>query len=137
MDASLALSHIRWVAVAVAAIVGFPLGALWYGPLFGRSWMATTGISKERTQQANMARIYGATLLLNLVIATSLAMLIGPEATLLDGLFAGFMGGLTFVAAAFGVSYLFEFRPLKLWLINAGFQVVVFSVMGTILGAWH
>jgi hypothetical protein len=64
-------------------------------------------------------------------------MFIGPEANLLDGLFAGFMAGFTFVAAAFGISYLFEFRPIKLWLINAGYQVVVFSVMGAILGAWH
>jgi hypothetical protein len=31
MDASQALSHIHWIAVLVAAIVGFPLGALWYG----------------------------------------------------------------------------------------------------------
>lgn len=137
MDASQALSHIHWIAVIVAAIVGFPLGALWYGPLFGRPWMAATGITQERARQANMGKIYGTTLLLNLVIATSLAMFIGPETNLLDGLFAGFMGGFTFVAAAFGVSYLFEFRPIKLWLINAGYQVVVFSVMGAILGAWH
>jgi hypothetical protein len=84
-----------------------------------------------------MARIYGTTLLLNLVIATSLAMFIGSTASLLDGLFAGFMAGFTYVATAIGVTYLFEFRPLKLWAINAGYQVLVFSVMGAILGGWH
>ena len=110
MDASQVITHIHWLAVAVAAIAGFPLGALWYGPLFGRAWMAATGITKERAQQANMAKIYGTTLLLNLVIATSLAMFIGSTASLQDGLFAGFMAGLTFVAAAFGITYLFEFR---------------------------
>lgn len=26
---------------------------------------------------------------------------------------------------------------LKHWGVNAGYQVVAFSVMGTILGAWH
>jgi uncharacterized membrane protein YqjE len=57
--------------------------------------------------------------------------------TLQDGLFAGLMAGLTFVVAAFGITYLFEFRSLKLWAINAGYQVVVFSVMGTIFGVWH
>jgi hypothetical protein len=50
---------------------------------------------------------------------------------------AGFMAGFTYVAAAFGITYLFEFRPFKLRPINAGYQVVVFSVMGVILGAWH
>jgi hypothetical protein len=137
MDASQAVSHIHWLAVVVAAVVGFPLGALWYGPLFGGAWMAATGITKERARQANMAKIYGTTLLLNLIIATSLAMFIGPESTFADGLFAGFMAGFTYVAAAFGITYLFEFRSIKLWGINAGYQVLVFSVMGTILGAWH
>jgi hypothetical protein len=137
MDASQALAHIHWLAVAVAAIAGFPLGALWYGPLFGSTWMAATGITKERAQQANMAKTYGVTLLLNLLIATSLAMFIGPQASLLEGLFAGFMAGLTYVATALGITYLFEFRSLKHWGVNAGYQVVAFSVMGTILGAWH
>ena len=121
----------------MATITGFPLGALWYGPLFGGAWMTATGITAERVHQANKGRIYGTTLLLNFVIATSLAMFIGANATLQDGAFAGFMAGLTYVAAAFGVSYLFEFRPLNLWAINAGYQVVVFSVMGAILGAWR
>jgi hypothetical protein len=66
-----------------------------------------------------------------------LAMFIGPTANLQDGLFAGFMAGFTYVAAAFGITYLFEFRSLKLWAINAGYQIVVFSVMGAILGVWH
>jgi hypothetical protein len=137
MDASDAVGHVHWLAVVVAAVAGFPLGALWYGLMFGTAWMRETGITKERAGQANMPRIYAVTLVLNLLIATSLAMFIGPRASLMDGLFAGYMAGLTFVAAAFGVSYLFEFRSLKLWAINAGYQVVVFSVMGTILGAWH
>jgi hypothetical protein len=137
MDASQAVFHIHWLAVAVAAIAGFPIGALWYGALFGKAWMAETGITQERAKQGNMAKIYGTTLLLNLVISTSLAMFIGAASTLQDGLFAGFMAGLTFVAAAFGITYLFEFRSLKLWAINAGYQVVVFSVMGMILGVWH
>jgi hypothetical protein len=137
MDASYAVAHIHWLAVAVASIVGFPLGAAWYGPLFGGAWMAATGITAERVRNSNKVKIYGTTLLLNFVIAMSLAMFIGGSANLQDGLFAGFMAGLTYVAAAFGITYLFEFRSLRLWAINAGYQVVVFSVMGAILGVWH
>jgi len=128
-----------WVlkVLIATAVAGFPLGALWYGPLFGGAWMAATGITKERAQQANKARIYGTALLLNLIISTSLAMFIGPGANLQDGMFAGFMAGFTYVAAAFGITYLFEFRSVTLWAINAGYQVIVFTVMGAILGAWH
>ena len=48
---------------------------------------------------------------------------------------AGLAAGLTWVAAAFGVNYLFERRPLRLWLINGGYNVIVFGVMGVIIGA--
>ncbi|MGA2776757.1 MAG: DUF1761 domain-containing protein [Steroidobacteraceae bacterium] len=137
MNAPQAIGQIHWLAVVVAAVAGFPLGALWYGLLFGKPWMAETGITKERAQQANPAKIYGTTLLLNLLIATSLAMFIGASSSLADGLFAGFMAGFTYVAAALGITYLFEMRSFTLWAINAGYQVVVFSIMGAILGAWH
>jgi hypothetical protein len=136
MDTSQVIGSIHWLAVIVAAIAAFPLGATWYGPLFGKTWMAETGITKERAKQASMVKIYGTTLVLNLVIATSLAMFIGPAGNLQAGLFAGFMAGFTFVAAAFGVTYLFEFRSFRLWAINAGFQVIMFTMMGGIIGFW-
>jgi hypothetical protein len=34
------------------------------------------------------------------------------------------------------VIYLFEQRPLRLFFINAGYQIVNFTVMGLILGVW-
>ena len=136
MDASVAFSQLNWLAIVVAALAAFPLGYLWYGPLFGRAWMALTGITKESAQQKNMAKVYGVTLVLNLVISMSLAMFIGGGDWTF-GFFAGFMSGFTFVAMAFGVTYLFESRRLGLWAINAGYQTITFSVMGVILGAWH
>jgi hypothetical protein len=36
-----------------------------------------------------------------------------------------------------GVTYLFENKSLRLFLINAGYHGVAFTIMGTILGAWH
>jgi hypothetical protein len=136
MDASVALAHLNWLAVVVAALSPFVLGYLWYGPLFGGSWMALTGISKSSPGQNNMGLVFGITFVLNLIISTSLAMFIGGGDWVF-GLFAGFMSGFTFVAMAFGITYLFESRPFKLWAINAGYQTVVFTVMGVILGAWH
>jgi uncharacterized protein YndB with AHSA1/START domain len=52
------------------------------------------------------------------------AMFIGHN-DLTFGLFAGFMTGFTFLSMALGVTYLFEHRSLKLWLINAGYQIVI------------
>jgi hypothetical protein len=130
------LTNVNWLAVIVAAIAPFLVGSLWYGPLFAKPWSALTGITRGTPGQNSMALTTGTSAVLNLVIATSLAMFIGGGGWK-SGLFAGFMSGFTFVAMAFGITYLFESRPLKLWLINAGYQTVVFTIMGTILGAWH
>jgi hypothetical protein len=136
MDASVAFAHINWLAVIVAAVAPFLIGSLWYGPVLGKTWMRLTGITKETPGQNPMALTMGVTAVLNLIIATSLALFIGGG-NLQFGLFAGLAAGLTFVAMALGVIYLFESRPFKLWLLNAGYQVIVFTVMGTIIGAWH
>ena len=128
---------LNWLAVIAAAAAGFIIGGIWYGPLLGKAWIRASGVSEEAVQRSNKARTFGLTALLNVVAAISLAMFIGPQADWYFGLFAGFMTGLTFVSTALGVIYLFEQRSLRLWLINAGYQTLNFSVMGVILGAWH
>jgi hypothetical protein len=130
------VTRINWLAVIVAAIVPFLVGSLWYGPLFMKQWSALTGIRRGTPGQNSMALTFGSSAVLNLIIATSLAMFIGGGGWRF-GVFAGFMSGFTFVAMAFGITYLFESRPLRLWLINAGYHSVVFTIMGAILGAWH
>jgi hypothetical protein len=132
------MDSINWLAVPVAALSGFVIGGLWYGPLFGKAWMAATGITEEKAKSANMARTFGLTFVLNVVAAASLAMLLSaPDYGWQEGLFYGAITGLTFVSAALGITYLFEQRPLSQFLINAGYQTVNFATMGLILGIWR
>ena len=53
------------------------------------------------------------------------------------GALYGLCAGLCWVAASYGISYLFERRPLALWLINGGYHTVQFTLIGLILGAWR
>ena len=39
------------------------------------------------------------------------------------------------MTASLGVNYLFERRPLGLWLINGGYFTLQFTAMGAIIGA--
>jgi len=133
----MAFTPINWLAVIVAALAPFAIGSLWYGPLFAKSWMALTGIKPGTPGQNSMAVTFGTSAVLNLIIAASLAMFIGGAGDWSSGLRAGFLAGFTFVAMAFGITYVFESRPFKLWLINAGYHVVAFTVMGTIIGVWR
>jgi Protein of unknown function (DUF1761) len=131
------LSQLNYLAIVAAAAVRFALGGLWYSPvLFANAWMRESGVSEAQTKQANMARLFGFSAVAALVMAFSLAAFIGPEATLTFGAFAGFAAGFSWVAMALGTIYLFEQRSLKLWLINSGYEVIAFTLMGAILGAW-
>lgn len=136
MDAGTALGTLNWLAVLVAAVSTFALGALWYGPIVGKTWMRVSGMTAEKAASANMGRIFGSAFVLQLLTAIALAMFIGPDADLSVGVFAGFMAGALFVSTALGVVYLFEQRPFPLWAIDAGYQVLAFTLMGGILGAW-
>ena len=130
-------SDINWLAVVVATASSFALGGLWYGPLFGKAWMGLSGMTKEKGAEANMAVTYGGTFALNLLIAIAIALLPGPHSGWQSGLHTGLFASLFFVATSLGVIYLFEQQPIRLWLINAGYQVVNFCIMGSIIGAWR
>jgi hypothetical protein len=129
-------STVHWLAVLVAGLVGFPLGFTWYGPLFGKPWREASGVSVARARGSNPALIYPTVLLLNLMAATGLAILIG-KGDMHYGVRIGLLVSVMFVAVAYGINYLFEFRPLRLWFINSAYMIALFCIMGAILGAWH
>lgn len=137
MDLGHAAADINYLAVLVAAISNFILGGLWYSKAFlGRPWMEASGMTEERAKEANMPRTFGVAFILELIAALVLAMFIGAESSLHLGALAGFHVGLFWVGGGLGVIYLFEQRSLKLWLVNAGYMTVAFTIMGAILGAW-
>lgn len=127
---------VNWVSVFVAALSGFVIGGLWYGPLFGKVWSRLTGITKESGSRISMPVTFGGAYVLNLIAASGIALQNGTHTGWLFALHIGLMAAVFFIAPALGVIYLFEQRPLKLWLVNAGYQIVNFSAMGAIIGAW-
>ncbi len=129
----------NYLAILAATVSAFMLGGLWYAPpVFGRVWMRECGFTEESLKRmGGTARIFGVSFVLEAIMAFNLAAFIGPKASLSFGLFAGAAAGFGWVAMAYGVTYLFEHRSMKLFLINAGYQAVAFTMMGAILGAWR
>ena len=125
---------VNYVAVLLAALSAFVLGGIWYSAIFGRKWMVLTGQSEEVLKSGNPAVIFGFSFVLNLIQALVLALFIGPQG-LAFATAAGLSVGLCWVATGLGVNYLFERRPLGLWLINGGYYVLQFTIMGAIIGA--
>ena len=130
------MPEVNMLAVLAAAVSSFLLGGLWYSPaLFGNKWMRLTGQSEETLKSGSMAKIFGGAFLLNLITAWVFALFLGPKPGIEFAAGAGFAAGLCWVAAAFGVNYLFERRPFGLWLINGGYVTVQFTLLGAIIGA--
>lgn len=134
MEFSAALQNLNWPAVFIAALSTFMIGGIWYS-VFEKSWMASNMFTQEDLKKRKMPLVFGLSFLLSFLMAFNLAMFIGKEG-IAFGTIAGFMTGFGWVAFAIGIIALFEKRPLKYVLINAGYMVIAFTVMGSILGAW-
>ncbi len=136
MDFQQSLDSINYFAVLVAALSAFIIGGLWYSVLFAKAWMVENDFKEETLRNSNMATIFGGSFILSLLISFVLALFLGPDRDALNGTLAGFMAGLFWVATAMGITYLFERKSMKLFLINAGYHVITFTLMGLILGVW-
>lgn len=129
------MPDIHWIAVALCAVSSLVIGGLWYSPaLFAKPWQSAAGLSDEQMKGANMALIFGLTFILSFIAAAVFAMFLGRDMSVGAATAAGFSAGLCWVGAALGISYLFERRPLKLWLINGGYHTLQFTAFGLILG---
>ena len=129
------MPHVNLIAVLLCGVASLVLGGLWYSPmLFAGAWQRAAGLSDEQAKSGNMAMIFGLAFVLSLIGAYVFGMFLGQTMPLAGAVGAGFAAGLCWVSASFGINYLFERRPLNLWLINAGYHTLQFTLFGLILG---
>lgn len=127
--------EINWVGIILAVVSAMAIGAAWYSPLlFVKTWMKELKLSEKDGQGTNLGLLMAINIIINFIVAISLAMFIGPDAGWKFGMFAGFMAGSTFVSAFIAINYLYEQKSIKAFLINAGYATVALTVMGTIIG---
>ncbi len=132
------MPEMNYWAILAAGVSSFVIGGIWYAPpIFGKTWQREAGLSEEKVAKSNPVRIFGGALVLSLIAAFVFAMFLGPKPAIGFALGAGFSAGLCWVAASFGINYLFEHKSLKLFLINGGYHTAQFTVIGLVLGLWH
>lgn len=126
--------EISWLAVIAAGASSLALGGIWYSPiLFANKWMALAGLNEERLKSGSIPLIFGGAFLLSVIAAFVFSMFLGPKPALMFALGTGFSAGLCWVAAGLGINYLFERKPLGLFLINGGYFTLQFTLIGLIL----
>ncbi len=134
---------INYLAVVVAAVAGFVVGALWYSPfLFSKEWMRLLGRTPEdfhKKTQFTPAQAMVGQFILMLVIAYVLAILsiaLGIT-SLTAALTLAFWLWLGFLATEILTGVFFEGRPIKLFLLNGAERLIMLLVMAVIVGLWH
>jgi hypothetical protein len=121
---------VNFIAVMGAAVGQWILGALWYSPvLFGR--MARSAASED-AKAADKRWALSMLLTFAANIATSVVLL---HMILLNGVYGirggakfGFVAGVGLVAAPMLATYIYEKRPLGLFVVNAGYWVTALTI---------
>jgi hypothetical protein len=136
--------QVNYIAILVAAVVSFFIGALWYSPLlFAKQWVKATGKSEEEIAEGSSTFAYILTFIAWLIATYVLAVIIDYGVNLysspqfLYGMLAAFLCWFGFVAAISLVHSLFAQRPTALWLIDSGYVLVAFLISGAILAEWR
>ncbi len=138
------MGTVNYLAIGVCAILSMVLGAIWYGPLFGKKWMAIAGVKPEdiearKKMQKSAMPLYVVQFLLTLFQAWVLAYYIAGWKG------ASGIGNALWIWAAFiiptvaGSAMWNNDKGKVKWakfLIQGGYQLVLFVMFGLILSAW-
>ena len=131
--------NVNFVAVFFCGVASMIIGSLWYSKaLFGNAWMQLSGISEKDIEagKKEMPKTYGLMFVASLVMACVLAIFANYAgvADMRSGAVLGFWAWLGFVATVTFTGVLFERKPMNLYFIQAGYQLVTLVVMGAIIG---
>ena len=136
---------VNYLAVLAAAVLAMGIGAVWYGPLFGKKWQELLGMTKEKVEQARakgVAKSYVLMFVGSLLMSYVLdhALIFASAYLKASGVGAGVEVGifnwLGFIAPVTLGVVLWEGKSWKLWLINNGYYLVTLVLMGILLALW-
>ena len=132
-------SHLNWLAILVAGVAYFLLGAIWYSFLFKNAWIKSSGVNvNDPNMKKGMAQTMLASLVLMMVASLGLALLLYKvvSTSWMSGLKVGLLAGVCFSATGICISYLYEKRPWMLHFINSGYNIAGCVIAGIILSVW-
>ena len=127
--------------VLVAAIASMVVGFVWYGPLFGKTWISLMGFSKKQMEEGKkkgMGKTYAILAIGSLLTAYILAHFVKyvNAATIGDAVQLVFWIWLGFIVTIALGSVLWEGKSWKLFFINIAYQFVSLSIQAIILTLW-
>ncbi|MEC9343971.1 MAG: DUF1761 domain-containing protein [Pseudomonadota bacterium] len=127
---------VNYLAVLIAAIVAFGVGAVWYGVLVSKPWMKAARLAPEDIKPSPAPYIIS--LAGELVMAWVLAGVIGHlgpgQVTLWNGVVSGFFVWLGFMFMTMMINHRYHGYGWDLTLIDGGHWLLVALAMGAVIG---
>ena len=132
----MAFAGMNYLAVLIAAIAAFVIGAGYYGVL-GKPWMKAARIDPATAQMSPV--LFAISFVSELVMATMVAGVVGHlgpgQVTAFNGIVSAFFLWLGFVATSMVVNHRYQGFGWSLSLIDGVHWLLVLTAMGAIIGA--
>ena len=138
------LTQLNWIAIAIAFVLFFAVGAIWFGPkTFYPAWVRLIGaveVPGRGLGHHGMPFVFGLTALGALVQVVTLATIIHfyvlatAPVGLLGGAGVGFLVGVGIAAASSLGHRLFSGQGIRVWLIEVGGDIVSLTLAGAVIG---
>ncbi len=126
------MNRINWLGVAVATVVAFFIGFLWYGLIFQEQWIALTGVTDEGSGNA-MWMLLG--VVQTFITMVGLGWFIGSDGSgWMQGLKIGLIAGVCFALMTSAYGFIYQTSPMALLPIDWSHLLVVYAVGGAIIG---
>ncbi len=144
------MHDVNLFAVLVAGVVPMVIGALWYGPVFGKRWMALMETTEEELREGfNPLKVHGVGFVLALVTAYVIAQLVaevspesvssmgGSGGSAMVGVHVALMALVAFVLPVSHQSVTFERRKAGLAWLNIGYNGVALLGQAVVIALWR
>lgn len=125
---------VNWLAIIVATIAGFAVGAAWYITL-GKQWMASIGKTRDQLDSGPVPYIIG--ILVEAVMAYFMALVIAGlfgEVNVWNGLLAGAHMWVGFILPPMILNHRYQNMPWSLTVIDGAHLLLVLLAQGLVIG---
>jgi len=135
------LAQLNWLAIAAAAVVAFIIGGLWYGLIFGKTWINVHGYTDEqiKAMAKGQGLAFGLIFLADVIGAIVLAIFIDmlDTVSVVNGIVVGLLAWVGFVVVSEAKNNIAHRKSVKAFALDIGYSMVVLIAMGAILGGWR
>ncbi len=134
-----AFGDLNWVAVIVAGLAYFVLGAVWYtNALFGRQYRTALGVDPAvQAQPDPMLLVTNFVGWMVAAVAMGLiAVSVGAD-SVLDGIVLGLVVSVGLILTQLVVNATYEGRGTAILKVNAPYMIIGYVLMGAILAVWR